>query len=314
MGGVRTLLAFAACLVVAVSCGSSSGSGMAADGGGAGTGTSAGTGGLASGAAGASGGGHSTGGSNATGGHSAGGASAVGGTAGGSACGPCPGIACAEAVQLTIAPDPSAGGAIISNLKIDSPGLDLQCRTNGGSPCQWFCQSVSYQIADGDYTVTISAPGYAPATLDIHAVSPTNCGCCGCCPFNYFKSVTLTPNGASPAGCCANLDSDSTNCGTCGHACPNSGPCVAGKCGPSFGECLIEGGGFATCDAYCASLKQTCSAACGPSLNQASVEWTGNSGCSDLSGAETVGSCSSTLETVPSGNAVPASDCCCGDP
>src|SRR5450432_2568728 len=84
------------------------GSSTSVNGGGAGNGA-----GQASGGA----GGHESGG----GGRSAGGSAGLPGS-GGSVCGPCPGIACFEGIQIDVSPDVDAGAAIISVLTVVSDG------------------------------------------------------------------------------------------------------------------------------------------------------------------------------------------------
>jgi len=208
------------------------------------------------------------GGAGGTGGSSAnGGASAAGGTGGSCLC---PATACLVALTLTVEPQPGSGATVIQGLKVEGSGLEVTCFAFTGTTCEWRCESSEYRLADGDYSATITAPGYSPKTVEFSVTNPTNCGCCGCCPGTYQATVDLVPSGEPPtSGCCADLDNDVNNCGACGRKCPANG-CSGGKCTPYFGACVIPGVSGNNCDAYCASIGQVCSASCGTNSDEAS--------------------------------------------
>jgi hypothetical protein len=252
----------------------------------------------------------------AAGGGGAGGAGGGGGAGGRPACLPCGASACPHAVELTI--EPAAGG-IVSQLKVEAPGLHFNCQASAGAICRWFCQSQEWKL-DGDVVITVSAPGYATQTLDVHPVSP---GACACCPYTFVRSLELRPTGAGvPAGgCCANLDDDHLNCGRCGRACPGGTPCAAGKCVAYFGACLSQGGGFSDCNAYCASIGQRCMPACGDKHDEAMNQWITNGQCpapTYVGGREqyppTVGGCADPLLRTADATGVASQRCCCGEP
>lgn len=188
-------------------------------------------------------GGHSSGGSSSGGGASSAGSSATGGSlfggssSGGSSsgaaggtdqCGACPGYACSTVVMLQIAPDPAVAPANLSQLDVSGEGLELECSPN--ADCTVSCFSNQYQIPDGHYSLVITAPGFLSQTLEFDAVNPTNCGCCGCCPFSFSQQVTLTSDGSAVESCCADTRSDAMNCGGCGIACLDGESCVEGTC------------------------------------------------------------------------------------
>jgi len=200
------------------SAGSDSGKGGAA-----GKATLGGSGGTDSSKGGASG--------NAGSGGSAGSAAGSGGVAGSGTCGPCPGVACGPPFEATVS---APSGAMISNLTATGDnGLEITCSSNGqsGAGCAWTCQSTIFQLRDGDYTVTFSAPGYDAAEVTFTVTNPTNCGCCGCpCHTERFDMVMLSPNGDDPGACCTSLETDAENCGSCGHACTTAFHCTNGDC------------------------------------------------------------------------------------
>lgn len=285
--------------------------------GGAGTNTGAGIGGLEpSGAAGnvtavTSG----AGGTAGVGSAGIGGSSASAGT--GYSAGQCASFDCVPAVIISVTSDPSSNGSVIQNLKVDSPLLDLSCSTEPGSLCSWLCQSAAYAGAPaGDYSVTITADGYEPATVDFTVPA-------GCCPRVPDRSVLLVPAGAPPtAGCCADLDDDPTNCGTCGRTCPG-GRCAEGTCSPTFLQCLVSGEQpytgvvYQTCDDFCASVGQVCSASCGYDSNEASEEWFDSLNCYDdteMGVTPVLHGCSDVFEAQGPNGETPSFKCCCGDP
>jgi hypothetical protein len=122
---------------------------------------------------------------------------------------------------------------MITDLKVESDGLTLNCFANPGSgTCEWICQS-DFSVPDGTYAVTFSAPGYKPDTAMIVIKNPTDCGCCGCgCSGGYNGRLALEPDGTTTGACCAALETDSANCGACGHACTTNSFCSAGLCLP----------------------------------------------------------------------------------
>ena len=146
-------------------------------------------------------------------------------------CGPCPGAACGPPFEATVT---AQGAGMITNLQaVGDHGLMISCFANpqGNSACTWTCQSDAVPLSDGDYTVTVSAPGYDSTEITFTVTSPTNCGCCGCpCHTERFDQVVLTPNGDDLSACCADLETDSENCGSCGHACSLAFHCSKGDC------------------------------------------------------------------------------------
>jgi hypothetical protein len=119
-----------------------------------------------------------------------------------------------------------SGGAI-ANLEAKGD-FEVVCYPNGATPCAWSCQSVNYQLAVGDYSITLSAPGFEDHTIAFSVPDPGVCGCCGCpCTVGYYGEETLAGDGA--AACCADLDTDPLNCGACDRNC-NGGTCTAGTC------------------------------------------------------------------------------------
>lgn len=61
-------------------------------------------------------------------------------------------------------------------------------------------------------------------------------------------------------GVCVDLETDSNNCGTCGHTCRSPeifGPCEEGEC-PSALWCGSKDQGLYTCDDVCAYHGQSC--------------------------------------------------------
>jgi hypothetical protein len=220
------------------------------------------------------------------------------------------------AVSLTIEPQVGSGATVIQNLKAEGEGLNVNCYAYTSTACEWTCQSTDYRLPDGDYSVTITAPGYADKTVDFTVTNPTNCGCCGClCGAGYQGTVELVPSGTpTTTGCCANTDSDPNNCGACGRKCPANG-CGAGKCLPTFGACVFPSMGANDCDEYCASIGQTCSASCGTNSNEASEEWINpTQNCYDATQTPTVHACADPFEQAGPSGSIPQYHCCCGDP
>jgi hypothetical protein len=280
--------------------------GTAGDAGNAGLGA---TSGGASAGFGAGGGGGSAGGGRA--GSSDGGA-AAGGTGG--VC-LCTAVACLPAVDLTIVPESGSGATVIQDLTAVGNGLELTCYTYGGTSCEWTCQSTAFNLSSGDYSVTLSAPGYDSRTVEFSVAPQTNCGCCGCaCGNGDQETVSLHPaEAATPAGCCADLQNDAKNCGSCGTVCP-LGLCESGKCAPAWGQCLIAQTAFTDCNDYCGSLGERCAASCGVNADEAVESWVNpTQNCFDTTKSPNVGGCADPFQQ-PSGNDIPQYQCCCGAP
>jgi hypothetical protein len=219
------------------------GTGGGATGGSSATGGSGGTGGSVGGSGGSLGGSGGSGGSvggsggvgaGGTGGAAGGGSGGAGGSTAGSSgaagaggtCGLCPRIACAPGVWITVQGSAQSPGAI-KNLKADAGDLEIRCNPDVTTPCQWTCQAYAPTLTQGNHSITLSADGYEPSTIEFTVGEPPMCGC-GC--QNYFQgTVTLDPNGEDPGTCCANTDNDATNCGECGVVC-SSGSCLNGTC------------------------------------------------------------------------------------
>jgi hypothetical protein len=137
---------------------------------------------------------------------------------------------------------------------------DLQCYAGGGTPCTWTCQFYQFQVANGDYTIALSAPGYESKSIDFTVVQATNCGCCGCgCGIGYQGTTTLEPDGSGTPECCSAL-TDATNCGACGHTCESGQSCSNGEC---TDPCLPEGSGCDGAGATCCGTLFCCSGAGG---------------------------------------------------
>ncbi|MEZ4380385.1 MAG: hypothetical protein R3A79_03500 [Nannocystaceae bacterium] len=62
--------------------------------------------------------------------------------------------------------------------------------------------------------------------------------------------------GGACDGSCKDFQSDEANCGACGKLC--SGGCGGGMCLPIYGECIVEGDGFLTCDDFCQTAGEQC--------------------------------------------------------
>ncbi len=244
------------------------------------SGASAGSGAVSSGGS-SSGGSHS-------GGSSSGGSSSGGlGGSGGEFCGACPGIACLQGFWLEVLPDPAVAPANLTDLQVDVAGLTVTC-TPGGSDCSMYCMSEEYMIPDGHYTVTISATGFVTQTISFDAVAPTNCGCCGCCPYSFNQVVTLTSDGTAVQDTC------------CGSG-----------CAAELGACLVDSSGYTSCNDYCTASGQVCAAACGtPAV--ASKEYYDTLDCSDT--ATTIFDSTDCSAPFVIGNALRSYRCCCASP
>jgi hypothetical protein len=221
------------------SVGGSGGSGGSVGGSGGSGGSVVGSGGSVSGSGGSGGsvGGSGGMGAGGTGGAAGGGSGGAGGSTAGSSgaagaggtCGFCPRVACAPAVWITVQASAESPGAI-KNLKADAGDLQIECTPNGTTPCQWTCQAYAPALTQGNHSITLSADGYEPRTLEFTVGERPMCGCCGCGCQNYVQgTVTLEPNGEDPGTCCANTDTDASNCGECGVVC-SSGNCLNAMC------------------------------------------------------------------------------------
>lgn len=115
--------------------------------------------------------------------------------------------------------------------------------------------------------------------------------------------LTLTCNGkAACSGACVDTQTDTKNCGSCGHGC-TGGNCASGKC-PSLTGCLPKSN-LTTCQSYCASQGMTCAGTCNnPYGGGATVGGLtfGNTTCTQYSGTT---SCSASIVTVQ------GTRCCC---
>ncbi len=118
-----------------------------------------------------------------------------------------------------------------------SPGQQQGCSYCGTETCDSSCQWGSCNGA------AVCSPG---STQGCGACATEACNGCG-----YWGSCQPQPNytgcsgGTCCGGGCVNLQSDSNNCGWCGHVCPNSEGCSNGVCGCPDGP----GGEFA-CGSY----------------------------------------------------------------
>ncbi len=251
--------------------GAAGSSGQSAGAGHGATGGNAGRGGSSSGA-----GSSSTGGATGTGGASGG-----AGVSGFSGCGPCPGVACSQnAITLNVTAPGMSGGSngVVGSIAVQASGVTLDCTRSG---CGFVCTSGGL-LANGNYSVALTAPGYQTTTIQVAVTNPTDCGCCGCCPFSTYQQVSLVPDGSPITGCCADLMTDPNNCGNCGKTCTSGSSCSAGNCTPVFAPCVTSASGDASCTDYCKKQGKICAAACGPSGTD-SLEWWGQGSvnCSD---------------------------------
>jgi hypothetical protein len=185
------------------------------------------TGGESPGGTGGAGSDGSGGSSSGDGGHA--GSGGEGGTGGSDICGPCPAAACGKPVHLNVTVAADALPANLADLTITGD-VDVPCYVTNG--CSAVCESVPYQLDNGHYSLTLTATGFEPQLFEFDLANPTDCGCCGCCPGSVWDTVTLVPaaSGPSPEPCCANLDSDELNCGSCGTACDAGQLCSSGTC------------------------------------------------------------------------------------
>jgi hypothetical protein len=122
--------------------------------------------------------------------------------------------------------------------------------------------STEYQLSNGSHPVTIEAPGYETVVRTVEVDNPTNCGCCGCCPFSATVAMELEPDGTPVAGCCADTTSDPENCGGCGNHCPAGVACVEGRCetSPTCSEAVKDLEQFVAANRSC-QLDDECTTA-----------------------------------------------------
>jgi len=218
----------------------------------------------------------------------------------GCACGP-------SAVRLQVSAQSASGGnGVIGSLIVQGSGLNMQCARSG---CQFICnstQSGDFSVSglgEGDYSLSVSAPGYQPQTVTVHVTK--SCTCCGCCLSSTPDRVELVPDGSPITGCCADLMTDPSNCGTCGKQCDTGTWCARGTCTPPLSPCITANSGFMSCAAYCASVGKTCMPACGPSGTESLHWWgQGSTNCGDNVYSSN-GSCSDNLIGF-------GARCCCG--
>ncbi len=112
-------------------------------------------------------------------------------------------------------------------------------------------------------------------------------------------SIKLTCNGdAACDGTCIDTKNSASNCGSCGHVCPDAAGCYEGKCGKLSG-CLPKA---ATCAAACAAKGKVCQDLCGDVHQRF---WT-NGSCSGGSANST--DCNGSLAGI--GNNYSESCCC----
>lgn len=172
------------------------------------------------------------------------GSSGAAGVAGTGGCGFCPAVACFAPVQLQVSAESSMDG--IQDLTAESDDLGLYCFGGSLAPCQWNCQSQNFFIADGHYSIRLSAPGYESQTVEFDYTNPTNCGCCGCgCGPNIQLPVSLKRNGDPVGNCCANVSTDPTHCGDCETSCSGNA-CIDGECQGIGGTGGMAGAGGAS--------------------------------------------------------------------
>jgi hypothetical protein len=206
--------------------------GVGGSGGTGGVGGGGGTGGGVGGAGGSGGGSGGVGGSAAGAGGSA--AGAGGSVAGAGGCGVCPFIACAPAISINVTAPADIVDLTgeVTNAASGATVGTLQCYAIGVSgTCGWHCDLFALGLQSGDYAINLYAPSYLDETVPFQIEQPSNCGCCGCgCGGGFSGTVGLEPSGAAAPACCAALQTDQMNCGTCGHACVGE-PCVKGECG-----------------------------------------------------------------------------------
>jgi len=189
-------------------------------------------------------------------------AGAGGSVAGAGGCGPCIRVACLPPVTISVTAPGNVAG-LTGELESSTTGTTLgplQCYPDGGATCSWHCQYYQTQLPDGDYTIVLTAPGYATKNVDFTVTNPTNCGCCGCgCGVGYQGSAALEPDGSATPECCSTLN-EMSNCGSCGNACDSGQTCTSGVCEKA---CLAQGAGCDATPTGCCSGLFCCSGAGG---------------------------------------------------
>ncbi len=97
---------------------------------------------------------------------------------------------CPMPMALNVTVTTAAGGSV-AGASIAVTGAEL-----GGGPCESDSTATTCQVPGyvGQYTITVSAPGYQPATrtLNVSGTQPSGCGC----PTTDTQQVTmvLTPS------------------------------------------------------------------------------------------------------------------------
>jgi len=134
---------------------------------------------------------------------------------------------------LHVDSDSEAGQVNLVDLTATGDGVEIQCQVSSG--CAAECASDYLPLADGHYAVTLEATGALPLVVEFDLESPTDCGCCGCCPGSHSETVVLEPDPAADGtrACCADLTSDTNDCGACGQVCQSPMACIGGNCLPT---------------------------------------------------------------------------------
>jgi hypothetical protein len=112
--------------------------------------------------------------------------------------------------------------APITDLTVSANGITVECAPDPDNDCWWICQSDRRPLLDGEYVMTVSAPGYHQKIVRFTVQTPAECGCCDCsCTGGYQPgtAVDLYTNGDTLPGCCAATATDPNHCGACGNVC-----------------------------------------------------------------------------------------------
>lgn len=102
----------------------------------------------------------------------------------------CPAVACALPIAVRVQVVSAATGAAVDSVSMQSAGP-----ATGGAACSGNVCFVGGSA--GDYQLTITAPGYETAHLDVvvKAAPPQKCGCGGV--ITQERTVKLVPTGAA---------------------------------------------------------------------------------------------------------------------